>query len=98
MFTRPDEAIRSEIINDVIVGDLMMNPSRFVIRVDDGVVVLEGEAERSSLIPQVKIIGRGGKLPGTYQGRRGPRRLRGAVTARGPVVLPIFIRQGGRRP
>ena len=51
VFTRPDEAIRSEIINDVIVGDLMMNPSRFVIRVDDGVVVLEGEAERSSLIP-----------------------------------------------
>jgi CBS-domain-containing membrane protein len=50
VFTRPDEAIRSEIINDVIVGDLM-NPSRFVIRVDDGVVVLEGEAERSSLIP-----------------------------------------------
>ena len=51
VFTRPDEAIRSEIINDVIVGDLMMNPSRLVIRVDDGVVVLEGEAERSSLIP-----------------------------------------------
>jgi CBS-domain-containing membrane protein len=50
VFTRPDEAIRSEIINDV-VGDLIMNPSRFVIGVDDGVVVLEGEAERSSLIP-----------------------------------------------
>jgi CBS domain-containing protein len=50
VFTRPDEAIRSEIINDVIVGDLMMDPSRFVICVDDGVVVLEGEAERSSLI------------------------------------------------
>jgi CBS domain-containing protein len=51
VFTRPDEAIRSEIINDVIVGDLMMNPSRFRIHVDDGVVVLEGKAERSSLIP-----------------------------------------------
>lgn len=51
VFTRPDEAIRSEIINDVIVGDLMMNPSRFLIHVDDGVVVLEGKAERSSLIP-----------------------------------------------
>ena len=50
LFTRPDEAIRSEIINEVIVGDLMMNPSWFVIRVDDGVVVLEGEAERGSLI------------------------------------------------
>jgi CBS domain-containing protein len=51
VFTRPDEAIRSEIINDVIVGDLMMDPSRFLIRVDDGVVVLEGKAELSSLIP-----------------------------------------------
>ena len=51
MFTRPDEAIRGEIINDVIVGDLMMDPSRFLIHVDDGVVVLEGKAERSSLIP-----------------------------------------------
>ena len=51
MFTRPDEAIRSELINDVIVGDLMMDPSRFLIHVDDGVVVLEGKAERSSVIP-----------------------------------------------
>jgi len=30
VFTRPDEAIRSEIISDVIVGDLMMDPSRSV--------------------------------------------------------------------
>ena len=51
VFTRPDEAIRSEIIDEVIVGDLMMNPSRFLIHVDDGVVVLEGNAETSSLIP-----------------------------------------------
>jgi CBS domain-containing protein len=51
VFTRPDDAIRSEIINDVIVGDLMMNPSRFLIRVEDGVVVLEGKSELSSLIP-----------------------------------------------
>jgi CBS-domain-containing membrane protein len=51
VFTRPDEAIRSEIISDVIVGDFSMNPSRFLIHVDDGVVVLEGMAERRSLIP-----------------------------------------------
>ena len=51
VFTRPDEAIRSEIIRDVIVGDFMMSASRFLIQVDDGVVVLEGKAERSSLIP-----------------------------------------------
>jgi CBS-domain-containing membrane protein len=53
VFTRPDEAIRNEIISEVIVGDLMMNPSRFVIDVDDGVVMLEGKTERRSLIPSL---------------------------------------------
>ena len=51
VFTRPDEAIRSQIISEVIVGDFMMDPSRFFIEVDDGVVLLQGKAERSSLIP-----------------------------------------------
>jgi CBS-domain-containing membrane protein len=51
VFTRPDEAIRSQIISEVIVGELMMDPSRFLIEVDDGVVLLQGKAERSSLIP-----------------------------------------------
>jgi CBS domain-containing protein len=51
VFTRPDEAIRNEIISEVIVGDFMMNPSRFFIDVDDGVVLLQGKTERSSLIP-----------------------------------------------
>jgi CBS domain-containing protein len=51
VFTRSDEAIRSEIISEVIVGDFMMDPSRFFIDVDDGVVVLQGRVERRSLIP-----------------------------------------------
>jgi CBS domain-containing protein len=51
VFTRPDEAIRSQIISEVIVGELMMDPSRFFIEVDDGVVLLQGKVERSSLIP-----------------------------------------------
>jgi CBS-domain-containing membrane protein len=51
VFTRPDEAIRSQIISEVIVGDFMMDPSRFFIDVDDGVVLLQGKTERSSLIP-----------------------------------------------
>jgi hypothetical protein len=45
--------------------------------------------------PQVKIPARGGKLPGTYQGRRGPRPPpRSSQRPRGHGVLPIFIRQG----
>ena len=51
VFTRPDEAIWREIMDDVIVGDFMMDPSRFFIDVVDGVVVLQGRVERSRLIP-----------------------------------------------
>ena len=51
VFLRADEAIWREIMDDVIVRDFMMDPSRFLIEVDDGVVLLQGTAERSSLIP-----------------------------------------------
>jgi CBS domain-containing protein len=51
VFTRPDEAIWREIMDDVIVGDFMMDPSRFFIEVVDGVVALQGRVERSRLIP-----------------------------------------------
>jgi CBS domain-containing protein len=53
VFNRPDQAIRREIIDDVIVGEFMMNPNRFFIHVDDGVVVLQGRVERHSLLPYV---------------------------------------------
>jgi CBS domain-containing protein len=53
VFTRPDNAIRRDIMEEVIVGDFMMDPSRFFIHVDDGVVVLQGRVERRSLIPYV---------------------------------------------
>jgi CBS domain-containing protein len=51
VFTRTDEAIRREIMEDVIVGDFMMDPSRFFIHVNDAMVVLQGRVERRSLIP-----------------------------------------------
>jgi CBS domain-containing protein len=51
VFNRPDQAIRREIMDDVIVGDFLMDPARFFIHVDDGVVVLQGRVERRSLIP-----------------------------------------------
>jgi CBS domain-containing protein len=50
-FTRSDEAIRSEIVVGIIVGDFMLDPSRFSIRVQDGVVVVHCGVERRSLIP-----------------------------------------------
>jgi CBS domain-containing protein len=51
VFNRPDRSIRCEIMDDVIVGEFMMDPSRFFIHVDDGVVVLQGRVERRSLLP-----------------------------------------------
>jgi CBS domain-containing protein len=53
VFTRPDGAIESEIVDEIIVDDFGMAPSRFFVQVDDGVVVLQGRAERRSLIPDL---------------------------------------------
>ena len=52
-FLRPDEELRREIVEDVILGDLYMGPNRFDVDVQDGVVVLQGSCERRSLIPTV---------------------------------------------
>ena len=51
VFNRPDQAIRREIIDEVIVGEFMMDPDRFFIQVHEGVAVLEGRVERRSLLP-----------------------------------------------
>jgi CBS domain-containing protein len=51
VFNRPDEAIRREIIEEVIVGQFMMDPDRFFIQVHEGVAVLEGRVEQRSLLP-----------------------------------------------
>ena len=53
VFNRPDQAIRREIMDEVIVGEFMMDPNRFFIRVTDGVVVLQGRVERRSLLPSL---------------------------------------------
>jgi CBS domain-containing protein len=51
VFNRPDRSIRREILDEVIVGQFMMDPDRFFIQVHQGVAVLEGRAERRSLLP-----------------------------------------------
>ena len=53
VFNRPDGDIHREIMDEVIVGEFMMDPSRFFIHVDDGVVVLQGRVEQRSLLPWV---------------------------------------------
>jgi CBS domain-containing protein len=59
VFTQPDQAIESEILDDVIVAEFGMAPSRFFIHVDNGVVVLQGRVERRSLIPDLVRAVRG---------------------------------------
>jgi CBS domain-containing protein len=51
VFDRPDQDIRREIMDEVIVGEFMMDPNRFFIHVNDGVVVLQGQVERRSILP-----------------------------------------------
>jgi CBS domain-containing protein len=51
VFNRPDQEIRREIMEQVILGEFMMDPARFFIHVHDGVVVLQGRVERRSLVP-----------------------------------------------
>jgi CBS domain-containing protein len=52
-FLRSDQELQEEILQDVILGDLFMAPSRFDVHVQDGVVVLQGCCERRRLIPTV---------------------------------------------
>jgi CBS domain-containing protein len=59
VFNRPDRSIRREILDEVIVGQFTMDPDRFFIHVDDGVVVLQGRVERRSLIPYLVRAVRG---------------------------------------
>jgi CBS domain-containing protein len=51
VFDRSDQAIWREVIEDVIVGEFMMAPSRFFLHVNGGVVVLQGRVERRNLLP-----------------------------------------------
>lgn len=53
MFLRSDEELHHEIVEDVVFGDLFMSPNRFDVDVQDGVVTLQGQCERRSLIPSV---------------------------------------------
>lgn len=41
-FARPDEELRDEIINDVVVSVLQLDPARLTVDVTDGVVTLAG--------------------------------------------------------
>jgi CBS domain-containing protein len=45
VYNRPDSDIRREIIDNVILGTLLCDPSRFTVTVKDGIVTIEGMPE-----------------------------------------------------
>lgn len=49
VYSRPDAEIRRDIIENVIVGLMLMNPARFSVTVKDGVVAVEGKPENASV-------------------------------------------------
>jgi CBS domain-containing protein len=54
VFLRPDTDIREEVVQEVIVNTLWLTPAAVEVKVEDGVVTLEGEVERES---EVSVAG-----------------------------------------
>lgn len=55
IFLRPDRDIREEVVREVLVRSLWLTPHAIDVRVEDGVVTLDGDLERDS---DVLIAGR----------------------------------------
>jgi CBS-domain-containing membrane protein len=55
VFLRPDEEVRRQVVEQVIIADLLIDPEPLQVTVRDGVVLLEGSCERRSLVP---VLGR----------------------------------------
>jgi CBS domain-containing protein len=49
VYSRPDADIRTDIIENVIVGTVLTDPARFTVDVSDGVVTVTGEPENESV-------------------------------------------------
>jgi CBS domain-containing protein len=53
LFLRDDEAIHREIVDDVLLRALWIEPTTVLVNVRDGIVTLTGQLERKSLRPLV---------------------------------------------
>lgn len=60
VFSRPDEQIRREIIEDVILDGFFTDPARFTVTVNDGIVTLAGSPGSvvlgASIVDQVRHV------------------------------------------
>jgi len=58
-YLRPDEEIRTEIRDEVLLGDMLIGPSEITATVHDGVVTLAGAVDRRSTAQIVDRLIRG---------------------------------------
>jgi CBS-domain-containing membrane protein len=49
VFDRPDEQIRAEIVNDIILHEFLIDPALFMVTVADGVVTIQGTPETADM-------------------------------------------------
>jgi CBS domain-containing protein len=49
VFDRPDQEIRAEIVDDVILHEFLIDPALFTVTVTDGVVTIQGTPETADL-------------------------------------------------
>ncbi len=49
VYSRPDDDIRREIVDNIILSMLLCDPSRFTVTVKDGIVTIEGMPETASV-------------------------------------------------
>lgn len=53
LYLRDDEAIHREIVDEVLLRALWIDPANVLVKVDDGIVTLVGHVERQSLVPVI---------------------------------------------
>lgn len=53
VYLRPDDAIRDEILQRVIQGEFALDPYQLDVQVCQGIVYLNGQLERPTLVPEV---------------------------------------------
>jgi CBS domain-containing protein len=49
VFSRSDAEIRRDVIENVIIGTVVTDPARFIVKVDNGIVTVEGSPENGSV-------------------------------------------------
>jgi CBS domain-containing protein len=59
VFLRPDEEIRRDVVDGLIRRTLLLDQTRVGVGVSEGVVTLEGQMERASLVPVLVGLVRG---------------------------------------